>query len=141
MSPERRDNARAEALLPQLNADQRRAFDAIVAALQPLHRADRRAFFVDGPGGTGKTFLYDILLAYVRGIGRIALAVGGTTAHMRLKIPITLDANSTCKCASHYACLALLLPVPCDMPRGAPQAAAPLRRHRAAPADRVDRVG
>jgi len=27
---------------------------------------DRRAFFVDGPGGTGKTFLYSCLLSTVR---------------------------------------------------------------------------
>ena len=32
------------------------------------------AFFVDGPGGCGKTFLYEALLHYVRGKGLIALA-------------------------------------------------------------------
>lgn len=32
------------------------------------------AFFIDGPGGTGKTFLYRALLATVRSMGFIALA-------------------------------------------------------------------
>ena len=66
------------------------------------------SFFIDGPGGTGKTFLYDTLLAHVRGNGGIALAVassgiaallleGGRTAHSRFKIPVNgLDALSTC---------------------------------------------
>ncbi len=36
------------------------------------------SFFIDGPGGTGKTFLYDTLLAYVRGNGDIALAVASS---------------------------------------------------------------
>ncbi|VAH03632.1 unnamed protein product [Triticum turgidum subsp. durum] len=31
-------------------------------------------FFIDGPGGTGKTYLYKALLAKVRSMGRIAIA-------------------------------------------------------------------
>ncbi len=49
-------------------------------------------FFVDGPGGTGKTFLYNLILGRVRCERRIALVVassgiaallldGGRTAH------------------------------------------------------------
>ena len=49
-------------------------------------------FFVNGPAGTGKTFLYNTLLAEIRLHGNIALAVassgiaallinGGRTAH------------------------------------------------------------
>lgn len=65
-------------------------------------------FFVDGPGGTGKTFVYSIMLAHVRSQGQIALAVassgiaalllkGGRTAHSRFKIPLDLDRTSTCR--------------------------------------------
>jgi hypothetical protein len=65
-------------------------------------------YFVDGPGGTGKTFLYNKLLAKVRCEGDIALSVassgiaallleGGRTAHSRFKIPIQLDETSTCR--------------------------------------------
>src|ERR1044071_8403523 len=62
---------------------------------------------LDGPAGTGKTFLYNTLLAYIRSHGDIALAVassgiaallisGGRTAHSRFKIPFKLDEFSTC---------------------------------------------
>ena len=58
--------------------------------------------FIDSPGGTGKTFLSGIILAYVRRNGKIALAVassgiaatllpGGRTAHVAFKIPIELQ--------------------------------------------------
>ncbi|KAK9050793.1 hypothetical protein SSX86_030238 [Deinandra increscens subsp. villosa] len=64
-------------------------------------------FFIDGPGGTGKTFVYKALLAEVRSRGLIALATassgaaannlpGGRTAHSRFKIPIKLENNSMC---------------------------------------------
>ena len=35
-------------------------------------------FFIDGPGGTGKTFLYKALLANVRSRGFIALATASS---------------------------------------------------------------
>ncbi|XP_076918648.1 uncharacterized protein LOC143579149 [Bidens hawaiensis] len=65
-------------------------------------------FFIDGPGGTGKTFVYKALLAQVRSRGIIALATtssgaaannmpGGRTTHSRFKIPINLNNNSMCK--------------------------------------------
>nr|XP_040256258.1 uncharacterized protein LOC120973983 [Aegilops tauschii subsp. strangulata] len=64
-------------------------------------------FFVDGPGGTGKTYLYKALLAKVRSMGLIAIATAtsgiaasimprGRTAHSRFKIPIKLTDNSMC---------------------------------------------
>ncbi|XP_021773626.1 uncharacterized protein LOC110737597 [Chenopodium quinoa] len=60
------------------------------------------AFFVDGPGGTKKTFLYSTLLANVRAKGMIVLAVassgttssglsGGRTATSRFKLPLDVD--------------------------------------------------
>ncbi|GJZ19453.1 hypothetical protein Tco_0556043 [Tanacetum coccineum] len=66
-----------------------------------------RTFFIDGPGGIGKTFLYKALLDIVRSRGLIALATassgaaannmtGGRTAHSRFKIPINLSTNSMC---------------------------------------------
>ncbi|KAK8931277.1 hypothetical protein KSP39_PZI016605 [Platanthera zijinensis] len=65
-------------------------------------------FFIDGPGGTGKTFLYKALLPHLRQHGHIVLATassgiaetllpGGTTAHLRFKIPISVEAGSFCK--------------------------------------------
>ena len=89
--------------LPLLNKDQRAIYDAVIEAIEHTSRY----FFVDGPGGTGKTFLYNTLFANVRSRGEIALAVasfgiaallitGGRTAHSRFKILIKLSPSSTC---------------------------------------------
>ncbi|KAI3735759.1 hypothetical protein L6452_15271 [Arctium lappa] len=87
-----------------LNSDQKHAFDEIMSHVDN----DRPGvFFVDGLGGTGKTFLYKALLANVRSRGLIALATassgaaannmpGGRTAHSRFKIPLSLSNNSMC---------------------------------------------
>ncbi len=88
--------------VPQLNPKQRAVYDNVMAVV------DCRAFFVDGLGGTSKTFLYSCLLSTVRAQGRVAIAValsgiaallldGGRTAHSRFKIPVQ-DLNSTSTC-------------------------------------------
>ncbi|KAG2650986.1 hypothetical protein PVAP13_1NG418776 [Panicum virgatum] len=87
-----------------LNKEQRTGFDEIIR-----HVIDRKSqvFFIDGPGGTGKTFLYKAVLAKVRSEGMIAIATatsgiaasllpGGGTAHSRFKIPIKVGHNSMC---------------------------------------------
>ncbi|XP_042905360.1 ATP-dependent DNA helicase pif1-like [Parasteatoda tepidariorum] len=64
-------------------------------------------FFLDGPAGTGKTFIYSTLLHLIRGKGHTVTPVastgiattllkGGRTAHSIFKIPIILNATSTC---------------------------------------------
>jgi len=58
-------------------------------------------FFLDAPGGTGKTFLISLLLAYIRSQGGISLALaslgisatlldGGRTTHSALKLPLEM---------------------------------------------------
>ena len=97
-----------------MNTDQTAAFQAIDEALRcadNLHPTElcrcSTLFFLDGPGGTGKTFLQNILLAHVRKQGKVALAVastgiaatlleGGRTAHSRFKIPLNMYNDSTC---------------------------------------------
>ncbi|XP_076911314.1 uncharacterized protein LOC143569228 [Bidens hawaiensis] len=87
-----------------LNSDQKYVFDKIMTH---VNNDLPGVFFVDEPGGTGKTFLYKALLAEVRSRGLLALATassgaavnnmpGGRTAHSRFNIPIQLDTNSTC---------------------------------------------
>jgi hypothetical protein len=46
--------------VPQLNLEQRAIYDNVMAVV------NHRAFFVDGLGDTGKTFLYSCLLSTVR---------------------------------------------------------------------------
>ena len=69
-------------------------------------KAKPRCFFMNGPAGTGKTFVYDALLAYVRGKGHIALASatsgiaalllpGGATAHNTYKLPVEMLTESS----------------------------------------------
>jgi hypothetical protein len=83
---------------PLLVVDQRAAYNAI------LDRINRKAggiIFLDAPGGTGKTFVINLLLAKIRQQSKIAIAVassgiaatllhGGRTAHSTLKLPLNL---------------------------------------------------
>ncbi|KAL0328117.1 UNVERIFIED_CONTAM: hypothetical protein Scaly_2244300 [Sesamum calycinum] len=88
-----------------LNAGQLLAFDIISQAIRQKHSA---IFFVDGPSGTGKTFLYRTLLASFRNDGCIILATatsgiaanlltGGRTAHSKFKIPIKFEPMAMCR--------------------------------------------
>ncbi|XP_021995720.1 uncharacterized protein LOC110892890 [Helianthus annuus] len=87
-----------------LNPDQKNVFDEI---MMHVDNDLPGVFFIDGPGGTGKTFLYIALLAEIRSRGLIALATassgaaannmpGGRTAHSRFQIPLNLENNSMC---------------------------------------------
>ncbi|KAH0650144.1 hypothetical protein KY284_030056 [Solanum tuberosum] len=77
------------------------------------------AFFIDGPGGIGKTYLYHTLLATVRSKGFIALATatsgvaasvlpGGRTAHSRFKLPIDTRENCACNISKQSSLASLI---------------------------------
>ncbi|KAH9835232.1 PIF1-like helicase-domain-containing protein, partial [Rhodofomes roseus] len=95
----------ADLRIPQLNVDQRHAFSRIIDSVTAQQGS---IFFLNGPGGTGKTFVYNTVCHKVRAEGWIVLCVassgiaslllkGGRTAHSRLKIPVeNLNAQSTC---------------------------------------------
>ena len=87
-----------------LNDYQQRAYNTV---LEVVYMNEGGVFFLDGPGGSGKTYLYNTLLARLRGEKKIALAcassgiatkllANGRTAHSCFKIPLILGANSTC---------------------------------------------
>ena len=67
----------AETNVPLLNPDQLEIFNCIMTAINDSG-VEQRAFFIDGPGGTGKTYLYNILLAKVRSQRHIALATASS---------------------------------------------------------------
>jgi hypothetical protein len=102
-----------------LNADQRAIFLEVMAAVDGDQQG-RTAFFVDGVGGAGKTFMYNTLLQVVRGTECIALAVassgiaalllnGGRTALSRFKVPVKgLCETSTCAIPGHGELTTLL---------------------------------
>ena len=88
----------------QLNPDQLRCFETITETVR--NEPQSAAFYLQGPGGTGKTFLYNTLCHHYRGLGQTVLCVastgiaalllpGGTTSHSQFKIPINLHESST----------------------------------------------
>jgi hypothetical protein len=85
-----------------LNKEQQVAYNEIMSAVDSNHGG---LFFVDGPGVTGKTYLYRALLATIRSQNKIVVATatsGGTgktylyRPHSRFKIPLTLDDGAFC---------------------------------------------
>jgi len=99
----------ADSHIQDLNAEQRGIFDIIVASVSiPLRRRKTNLYFIDGPGGTGKSFLYNTLIEQISGVmkknvvvlassGIAALILhGGRTAHSVFKIPIPVFKDSTC---------------------------------------------
>ncbi|KAG7955672.1 hypothetical protein I3843_11G084800 [Carya illinoinensis] len=99
-----------------LNSKQRHVYNSV---LEKKFSNEAATFFVDGPGGTGKTFLYKALLAAVRSRKLVALATAssgvaasilpeGRTAHSRFKIPLNTDEHSMC-CVSKQSAIAKLL--------------------------------
>ncbi|XP_057718211.1 uncharacterized protein LOC130932809 [Arachis stenosperma] len=90
--------------IERLNHDQSAAFRCI---MNTIDRRESGVFFVDGPGGAGKTFLYRAIIADSRSKGHIVLVTassgiaatllpGGRTAHSRFKISINAEPSSTC---------------------------------------------
>ncbi len=82
----------------QFYPEQSTAFNDIMHAISTQKNA---AFFIDGPGGSGKSFLFEALLHATRGAGHIVVACawsglaasllpGGRTCHARFGFPVPL---------------------------------------------------
>ncbi len=90
---------------PQLHQEQKTAYENIVQAIQYNKGG---ILFLDAAGGTGKTFIINLLLAKVHYNKQISLAVassgsaatlltGGRTAHSTFKLPIQIHTDEpTC---------------------------------------------
>ena len=90
--------------IPCLNVEQRLVFKAVTGAYESRVP---KIFFLDGPGGTGKMFVENLILAHVRSKGDIALTVASTgivsillsnghTAYSRFKIPLNVSTDMFC---------------------------------------------
>nr|XP_046478596.1 uncharacterized protein LOC124217240 [Neodiprion pinetum] len=96
-------------LVKQLNNDQKIIYTQIVDNIMDDKSTDRKrekCFYIDGSGGTGKTFLYNALYYMLKsekknvacvawtGIAAILLPYG-TTAHKTFGLPLTLQKEGT----------------------------------------------
>jgi len=88
--------------IESLNDGQRAAYNGVIDAYATHHA---KVIFIDGLGGTGKTYIENLILNVVRSRGNIALVIassgiatllllGGRMAHSYLKILIMLDCTS-----------------------------------------------
>ena len=95
----------AAELIVQLNPEQKLHFDNIVNAV--LTAPETAQYYLQGPGGTGKTFLYKAICHHMRGLGKSVLCAASTgiaalllpdgrTSHNRFAVPILLDDQSIC---------------------------------------------
>src|SRR5258705_7682153 len=77
--------------------------------METVNKGVGEIFFLDAPGGTGKTFLIRLILASIRSQNHIALAIassgiaatllpGGRTAHSALKLPLNIQMIETPTC-------------------------------------------
>ncbi|XP_076038381.1 uncharacterized protein LOC143023662 [Oratosquilla oratoria] len=82
-----------------LNDKQRHCYDVVMSRIKNGCIFNSNGIFLNAPGGTGKSFVLNMLLDSVRSQGKIALAVassgiaatalhGGRTAHNMFKIPL-----------------------------------------------------
>jgi len=111
----------ANEYVPKLNNEQKVACARILRAVQRCHphinipdglhnvcddTTVERQFFLDGPGGTGKTFVYRTLMSILRAQGADPIAVaptgiaaallpGGRTAHSMFAFRIDIDETTT----------------------------------------------
>ena len=99
-------NAKSKENIASLNLEQGLAHKLILQCVAE-NEEKGKLFFINVPGGYGKTFLMEKILSSVRGMGQIALVVassgiaaelleGGHTAHSWFKIPIPISDESMC---------------------------------------------
>ncbi|XP_024010291.1 uncharacterized protein LOC112085317 [Eutrema salsugineum] len=102
-----------ERLLSTITDEQKHIYDSVMDAVNANAGG---MFFVYGYGGTGKTFLWNVLGAAIRSRGQIVLNVassgivalllqGGRTAHSRFGIPMAVNESTYCSISagSHQA--------------------------------------
>ncbi|CAH1105511.1 unnamed protein product [Psylliodes chrysocephalus] len=89
-----------------MNEQQKYVFDTL---MKVTNDETGRIYFLDAPGGTGKTFLISLILATIHLQNKIALGLassgiaatllkGGRTAHLALKLSLNMQSNETPTC-------------------------------------------
>ncbi|XP_051160434.1 uncharacterized protein LOC127281007, partial [Leptopilina boulardi] len=97
---------KSDCLIKSLNDDQRNVFNDIMMAVHN-DNCSNRYIYLDGPGGSGKSYLHNTIITTVESEGLVVLSVawtgiaanllkGGRTAHSMFKFPIPINEDSTC---------------------------------------------
>ncbi|XP_036322368.1 ATP-dependent DNA helicase pif1-like [Rhagoletis pomonella] len=92
--------------ITKMNIQQKHVYDTI---MQAISNNAGGLYFLDAPGGTGKTFVISLILATIRSEQKIALALassgiaatlleGGRTALSALKLPLNVQVIETPTC-------------------------------------------
>jgi hypothetical protein len=104
------EEQQAQAQIEMLNDEQGALVDRVLQDLAEIRRGEPdkcRAYFLDGPGGSGKTMCYNTLISYFRGHGETVassawtgiagtLLKGGRTVHNLFKLPVPIVDTSVC---------------------------------------------
>eukprot|EP00794_Sanderia_malayensis_P013294 gene13294-biopygen10605 len=99
------EREQGQRMFEQLNSEQLHIHNTIVQAIET--QSPDNCFFLGGPAGTGKTFLYNTLVHNLQASGHkvkcvaysgiaATLLINGRTAHSTFQIPIPLLDDSTC---------------------------------------------
>jgi hypothetical protein len=99
------EKACADRNISLFNPEQKAAHDIILNAV--INQEEGKMFFLNGPGGTGKSFVWNTLAHSCRAKKLIVLCVassgiasiilkGGRTSHSTFSIPIDIDEGSVC---------------------------------------------
>ena len=100
------------------NTQQRQVANAVLHCVMSPNDLNSTLFYLDGPGGSVKTFMYNYLVAELHSRGyKVATAawtgiaatllIGGRTVHSLFKLPVPLLDNSSCNVSptSSYAAM------------------------------------
>jgi hypothetical protein len=104
------ESLEADTLISQLNDEQAELVDTVIRDLRAIQQGEAlkcRAYFLDGPGGSGKTMCYNTLISWCRGQGKkvastawtgiaATLLKGGRTCHNLFKLPVPILDTSVC---------------------------------------------
>ncbi|XP_070196534.1 uncharacterized protein [Littorina saxatilis] len=86
--------------LKQLTEDQRKVYDTFISMVEKRNQSDTNMLFLDAPGGTGKTFVINLILSMIRSTGRIALATASSgIAATLIQVPLDVDKQDQPTCA------------------------------------------
>ena len=93
-------------LYHQLNVEQKEIVDNILSCSNSVDYTRPRCFYIDGPGGTGKTFVYNTIYNLLRGQNKnvcsmaftgiaATLLPNGITVHKAFNLPVPLMSDSS----------------------------------------------